>query len=71
MGILNYTGHGSESNFGDGAAFTAEDARLLENEERLPLFTAFSCQNGAFSDPVENSVAEQLCWRQTAAWRRR
>ncbi len=60
VGILNYTGHGSESNFGDGAAFTAEDARLLENEERLPLFTAFSCQNGAFSDPVENSVAEQL-----------
>jgi len=60
VGILNYAGHGGETGFEDGAAFTADDAHLLENEDRLPVFTAFSCQNGAFTDPYQDSVAEQL-----------
>lgn len=60
VGILNYTGHGSETSFANGVAFTAEDARLLQNEHRLPIFTAFSCQNGAFTNPNQASVAEQL-----------
>ena len=60
VGILNYTGHGSETSFADGIAFTAEDARLLQNEYRLPIFTAFSCQNGSFTDPDQESVAQQL-----------
>ena len=60
VGILNYTGHGGKTSFADGVAFTADDARLLQNEYRLPIFTAFSCQNGAFTDPDQNSVAEQL-----------
>ncbi|MFO7680055.1 MAG: C25 family cysteine peptidase [Chloroflexota bacterium] len=60
VGILNYTGHGGETGFEDGAAFTADDAHLLENKDRLPVFVAFSCQNGAFSDPYQDSIAEQL-----------
>lgn len=60
VGILNYTGHGEKTSFADGVAFTADDARLLQNEDRLPIFTAFSCQNGAFTDPNQASIAEQL-----------
>ena len=65
VGILNYTGHGGKTSFADGAAFTADDARLLQNDHRLPIFTAFSCQNGAFTDSHQNSVAEQLLLTET------
>lgn len=60
VGILNYSGHGSETSFADGIAFTADDARLLQNEHRLPIFTAFSCENGDFTHPKQVSIAEQL-----------
>ncbi len=60
VGLLNYTGHGGKTSFADGVAFTADDARLLQNENRLPIFTAFSCQNGTFTDPNQASLAEQL-----------
>ncbi|MBE2221615.1 MAG: hypothetical protein IAF02_08755 [Anaerolineae bacterium] len=60
VGILNYSGHGSETNFAEGIAFTADDARLLQNEHRLPIFTAFSCQNGTFTDPNQDSISEEL-----------
>jgi hypothetical protein len=60
VGILDYTGYGDEANFADGMSFTADDARMLQNEHRLPIFTAFSCQNGNFTDPDQESIAEKL-----------
>jgi len=60
VSILDYTGYGDEESFADGMAFTADDARMLQNEHRLPIFIAFSCQNGDFTDPDQESIAEEL-----------
>jgi hypothetical protein len=62
VGIVNYTGFGSETGWSDGSVFRAEDAGMLANENRLPILTAFTCQSGTFTDPFRDSMAEQLLW---------
>jgi hypothetical protein len=62
VGIVNYTGFGSETGWSDRSVFRAEDAGMLANKNRLPIFTAFTCQSGSFTNPNRDSMAEQLLW---------
>ncbi|HWO00074.1 MAG TPA: C25 family cysteine peptidase, partial [Blastocatellia bacterium] len=56
--IVNYMGHGSTNSWRN--LFTADDARSLNNQQRLPLFVTMTCLNGFFHDPVIESLAEGL-----------
>jgi hypothetical protein len=62
VGIINYVGHGSVRVWGDERVFQASDAAILENEERLPIFTTFTCLNGYFNHPQDDALAETLLW---------
>jgi hypothetical protein len=60
VGLVSYVGHGSESNWGDEAVFQSSDAQTLYNGGRLPIFDTFTCRNGFFADPRNDSLAESL-----------
>jgi hypothetical protein len=62
VGIINYVGHGSVEVWGDERVFQAEDAEILINGDRLPIFTTFTCLNGYFNHPDVDALAETLIW---------
>jgi hypothetical protein len=62
VGILNYVGHGGVEVWGDELVLQSEDAAILENEGRLPIFTTFTCLNGYFNHPTSDALAETLLW---------
>ena len=62
VGIINYIGHGSIQVWGDETVFEAEDADILINGQRLPIFTTFTCLNGYFNHPEIDALAEALLW---------
>lgn len=62
VGIINYIGHGSIQVWGDESVFKAEDADILINGQRLPIFTTFTCLNGYFNHPEVDALAETLMW---------
>lgn len=62
VGILNYVGHGGVAVWGDELVLRAEDASILVNGKRLPIFTTFTCLNGYFNHPSTDSLAETLLW---------
>jgi hypothetical protein len=62
VGILNYVGHGSVAVWGDEMVLRAEDADILVNGNRLPIFTTFTCLNGYFNHPSTDALAETLLW---------
>ncbi len=62
VGIINYVGHGSIQVWGDENVFDTEDADILINGQRLPIFTTFTCLNGYFNHPEVDALAETLLW---------
>jgi hypothetical protein len=62
VGIINYIGHGSIQVWGDESVFDTEDADILTNGQRLPIFTTFTCLNGYFNHPDVDALAETLMW---------
>lgn len=62
VGLVNYIGHGSATMWGDEAVLRNEDAPMLANADRLPIFTTFTCINGDFTQPQTDSLAESLLW---------
>jgi hypothetical protein len=62
VGIINYVGHGSIEVWGDERVFATEDASILINGSRLPIFTTFTCLNGYFNHPEVDALAETLLW---------
>lgn len=62
VGIINYVGHGSVRVWGDERVFRADDAETLLNNDRLPIFTTFTCLNGYFNHPNDDALAETLLW---------
>ncbi len=62
VGILNYVGHGGVEVWGDEIVLKADDADILENGHRLPIFTTFTCLNGYFNHPTSDALAETLLW---------
>ncbi|MCB8945028.1 MAG: hypothetical protein H6658_14855 [Ardenticatenaceae bacterium] len=62
VGLVNYMGHGGATMWGDEAVLRTEDAAMLANADRLPIFTTFTCSNGDFAHPQTDSLAESLLW---------
>jgi hypothetical protein len=62
VGLVNYIGHGSATMWGDEAVLRNEDAELLANADRVPIFTTFTCISGDFTHPQTDSLAESLLW---------
>ncbi|MEZ4594934.1 MAG: C25 family cysteine peptidase [Chloroflexota bacterium] len=62
VGLINYSGEGYVSQWGDGQMFTGEDAEMLAYNGHTPIFITFTCNNGAFSEPQDDSLAEDLLW---------
>ncbi|MFQ5420708.1 MAG: C25 family cysteine peptidase [Anaerolineae bacterium] len=61
-GFVNYVGPGGEEDWGNAAIFQADDADMLTNGARLPVFVTFTNLNGAFNLPAVNSLSERLLW---------
>lgn len=62
VGVVNYVGHGQIDVWGDEMVLQAQDTMLLMNGERLPIFTTFTCLNGFFNHPKDDSLAETMLW---------
>ncbi|MCA9969077.1 MAG: hypothetical protein KC425_02625 [Anaerolineales bacterium] len=62
VGLVNYVGNGRELVWGDEEVFRSEDAGILTNQNRLPIYATFTCLNGAFAHPDIDTLAEALLW---------
>ncbi|MCA9947146.1 MAG: hypothetical protein KC449_26890, partial [Anaerolineales bacterium] len=62
VGLINYAGEGYESQWADGQVFAADDVSMLANNGHTPIFTTFTCNNGAFTEPETDSLVENLLW---------
>lgn len=62
VGLINYSGEGYISQWGDGQVFAGDDAVMLAHNGHTPIFTTFTCNNGAFAEPEIDSLAENLLW---------
>lgn len=62
VGIVNYVGNGSIDGWGDESVLRSDDAVILRNGSRLPIFTTFTCLNGVFNHPDLDALAETLLW---------
>lgn len=62
VSIVNYVGHGGIDVWGDETVLKTDDAPILRNGRRLPLFTTFTCLNGYFYHPEVDALAETLLW---------
>jgi hypothetical protein len=62
VGLINYSGYGSATTWGNEAMLGVEDVEMLANADRLPIFTTFTCSSGAFTHPQTDSLAESLLW---------
>ncbi len=62
VGFINYAGEGYVSQWGDGQVFDGDDVSMLANNGHTPIFTTFTCNNGAFAEPETDSLAEELLW---------
>jgi hypothetical protein len=64
VAIVNYIGHGSLDVWGQEQALTVESAGHLQNGDRLPILTTYTCLNGFFHHPQATSLAEALLWQE-------
>ncbi len=62
VGIINYAGEGYVTQWGDGQVFAGENAAMLAYNGHTPIYTTFTCNNGAFTEPEIDSLAENLLW---------
>jgi len=57
--VVNYSGHGTVDRW-RGAVLTTADVAQLHNQDSLPVFTMMNCLNGAFQEPLLESLGEAL-----------
>ena len=57
---VNYSGHGGEEGLAQEGIFTAEDARNLDNFDRLAIFVTATCSFGWWDLATYQSGAEEL-----------
>ena len=53
VGIINYTGHGSISSWGNGAPISASQVNSLTNNNKLPFVITVGCNVGEFNSTNE------------------
>ncbi|NBC16747.1 MAG: type IX secretion system sortase PorU, partial [Bacteroidetes bacterium] len=58
--VANYSGHGGEFGLAQEEVFTREDARTLDNGDRMPVFITATCSFGRWDLAGEQSGAEEL-----------
>ncbi len=59
--ILNYIGHGAPSIWADERLLLeSRDLDRIQNQNKLPLWVAATCDFGRFDDPMEQGMAEKL-----------
>ncbi len=58
--LVNYVGHGGPTVLADEHVLDLADTPLLANDRRLPVFGAFSCSVGKFSNPNQEGLGEGL-----------
>ncbi|MFK7849297.1 MAG: type IX secretion system sortase PorU [Rhodothermales bacterium] len=58
--LVNYSGHGGEEGLAQEGIFTAEDAKELENFDRLAIFVTATCSFGWWDLTNYQSGAEEL-----------
>jgi hypothetical protein len=58
--LVNYIGHAGLNRFAKEGMLLSTDVPALQNEDRLPLVSAFTCIVGRFEVPGYDSLAEQL-----------
>lgn len=58
--LVNYSGHGGENGLAQENIFTREDAKALQNGEKLPIFITATCSFGRWDMAEEQSGAEEL-----------
>ena len=58
--LVNYSGHGGEEGLAQEGIFTAEDAKSLENFDRLAIFVTATCSFGWWDLATYQSGAEEL-----------
>ncbi|MDZ7331940.1 MAG: type IX secretion system sortase PorU [candidate division KSB1 bacterium] len=59
--IVNYVGHGAPTIWADERVLLDNrDVDLIQNDDKLPLWVAATCDFGRFDDPMERGTAEKL-----------
>ncbi len=59
--IFNFVGHGAPSIWADERVLLeSRDLDLIQNQNKLPLWIAATCDFGRFDDPMEQGMAEKL-----------
>lgn len=58
--IVNYTGHGSETQWTKEEVMNTNSITKLRNFKNLPLFVTATCEFGRYDDPALKSGAEEL-----------
>ena len=53
MGLINYTGHGSISSWGNGASLNTSQINALTNTDKLPFVITVGCNVGEFNSTNE------------------
>ena len=48
VSVINYTGHGSQTSWGNGAQLSNSDVNGLNNTDKLPFIWSVACVNGEF-----------------------
>ena len=63
--VMTYLGHGGENTLASEFIFTREDARNLNNQERLPVIVTVTCEFTRFDNPNRQAAGEELFWNST------
>lgn len=60
--LMSYFGHGSITQLGKDALFTAEQAAGLHNGANTPIMVNITCLAGLFTHPTIDSLSEAMLW---------
>ncbi len=65
--LINYVGHGSPEEWAhEDVLNMTRDLNRIQNQGRLPLWVAATCDFGKYDDPREPSFSEALVWQEDA-----
>jgi hypothetical protein len=63
--IINYVGHGSPTIWAHESVLDmTRDLNRIQNENKLPLWIAATCDFGKYDDPHDQSFSEALIWQE-------
>jgi hypothetical protein len=65
--LINYVGHGSPEEWAhEDVLNMTRDLNRIQNQGRLPIWLAATCDFGKYDDPREPSFSEALIWQEDA-----